>query len=59
MFKFMKIGLGLEVVKLVIGNLNTIQSKPLQFLRILPSQINCQLPAFLITYAGLYRVHIK
>lgn len=58
MFKYMKLGLGVEFLKSLLGNINQIKSSPKQFLCSLPKQMNCQLSAFLIAYTGLYRVSI-
>lgn len=52
----MKLGLGVEILKALIGNVSQLTTNPIGMLASLPRYIDCNLTAFLISYSGLYRV---
>lgn len=55
----MKVGLAVEVIKTLIADADKLHANPLRYLIELPSNIDCSLTAFLVTYTGLYRVSYR
>lgn len=55
-FKYMKLGVGVELLKVLASNIDRLRADPIRTIVSLPQRMDCDLPAFLITYCGLYRV---
>lgn len=55
----MKVGLGVEILKALFGNLSQLKTNTIGVVTSMPRFIDCNLTAFLITYCGLYRASTK